>query len=427
MRIVINTLGTQGDVQPYVALGSGLQDAGHDVLLVTHKVFEPFVRTHGLRIYPISIDPRQVLIQQSLANVGNNPVAMVQFLHRNFQGALRSIFVDTMAAGRGAELMVNSGLSHAGWHVAEKLNIPPLAAFLWPVTPSRWQRGAMSKPTPPWLPLRGALAYLSTKLFNQLFFLVMLPLVNECRQSILQLPPMSALEYWSVDSPRHGSPILYGYSAHVVPKPPDWCDKQQISGYWFLDRADGYRPEKGLSNFLAKGQPPIYVGFGSIVDHEREQVTRAVLGALRQTGLRAVLLGGWSDLGAEGTPAFVHRVEAVPHDWLFPRVAAAVHHGGAGTTAAGLRAGIPNVIVPSFGDQFFWGSRVHELGVGPEPIPRDGLTASSLAQAIERAVEDSDMKRRACELGRLIRNEDGIMTAVRLIGVFGREGRFRPS
>lgn len=424
MRIAVNTLGTRGDVQPYIALGLGLQQAGHSVRIITHEIFGPFVREHGLDLYPLPLDPRQVLINQALTELGNNPLLISRWLKANFQPVLRDIFAATLAANADAELMLNSGLSFAGWHVAEKLDIPAIATMLWPMTPSRHLPGAVGRIPPAWLPSRGLANYYSTKLFNQLFYNLMLPLVNQCRQEILDLPSISARDYWSLDSPRSATPIIYGYSPSVVPRPSDWGDYQQIAGYWFLDMAQDYDPDAQLLEFLATGPPPVVVGFGSMVDRQQETINRLITDALQETGQRAILLGGWSELGLGHLPSSILRVDAVPHDWLFPRVSAVVHHGGAGTTAAALRAGIPSVVVPWFGDQFFWAWRVRELGAGPAPIPRKELTAAKLAAAIRQAVDDESIKHQATHLSQQICTEDGVGSAVRLIDTFARQRHF---
>jgi sterol 3beta-glucosyltransferase len=179
-----------------------------------------------------------------------------------------------------------------------------------------------------------------------------------------------------------------------------------------------------LLDFLADGPPPVSVGFGSMVEHEAESINQLVIDALRESGQRGILLGGWSELGSGDLPDFIFRLDAVPHDWLFPRVAAVVHHGGAGTTAAALRAGVPSVVVPWFGDQFFWGWRVGELGAGPKPISRNKLTSANLAGAIQQAVSDEAIKRKAAQLGQQVRREDGVRTAVKLIEAFTRAGHF---
>lgn len=422
MKITINTFGTRGDIQPYIALSLGLRQAGHSVRILTHQIFEPFVKEYDLDFYPLDLDPREVLINQALSDLGNNTIRITRWMKENFKPVLREIFEVTLAANQDTELMLNSGLSFAGWHVAEKLSIPSLATFLWPMTPSRHFLGAIGKIPPTWLPFRGVINYYTTKLFNQLFYNLMLPPVNECRKEVLSLRPMKAREYWSLDSPQSATSIIYGYSSIVVPKPPDWSNNQQISGYWFLDTSEGYEPETTLLEFLEKGSPPVYIGFGSMVDHEQEEITQIVVNALQESNQHGILSGGWGALGSGHLPDSILRVDSVPHDWLFPRMAAVIHHGGAGTTAAGLRAGVPSVVVPSFGDQFFWGWRVQELGVGPKSIPRKKLTTAKLARAIQQAVNDDVIKSKAAQIGQQIRSENGVGTAVQLIETFARDG-----
>jgi UDP:flavonoid glycosyltransferase YjiC (YdhE family) len=209
--------------------------------------------------------------------------------------------------------------------------------------------------------------------------------------------------------------MLNGFSRHVLPKPSDWNDLQKVTGYWFLEQHQNWQPPDELTAFLEDTPKPVYVGFGSMVDLEADELTRLVVDAVEQAGTRAVLLGGWTDLGGDGLPDSIIKVDFVPHDWLFPRVAAVVHHGGAGTTAAGLRAGVPTVIVPFMADQPFWGYQVAKLGVGPKPIPRRKLSAGRLAAAIRQAAGDAGMQRKAIELGGKIREEEGVGNAVSLI------------
>jgi sterol 3beta-glucosyltransferase len=415
MRVTINAFGSRGDVQPYIALGKGLKAAGHHVCITTHRIFEGFVREHGLDFSPMEGDPKEILLKQAIADLGINPVRINRWLAENFRPVMDSVFRATLDGAQGADVLLNSALSFAGWHVAEKLGIPAIAAYLQPMTPTRAFQG-MSSPLPPeWLPFRGIYNLLSTKLTNQSFFAMTRSLTNTCRVEVLGLPPLNATYYWRIDWASAPVPILYGYSPSVISKPPDWGNSQHITGYWFLEDAQNYEPPVELKTFLDSGPPPVYVGFGSMVDHEREETTRLIVEALRKTTQRAILLGGWSDLGSVELPDFILRVDSVPHDWLFPRMAAVVHHGGAGTTAAGLRAGVPTVIVPFTVDQPFWAWRVHELGVGPKWILRKRLTVEKLAAAIDQAAHDQSMAQRAKALGRMICAEDGLGAAVHLI------------
>jgi UDP:flavonoid glycosyltransferase YjiC (YdhE family) len=424
MRIAINALGTRGDIQPYVALGIGLKRAGHEVRLVTHAIFRELVNQHGLTLYSLDLDPREVLLTESLSQLGNNPIRVNQWIEHRFAPVLGSVFEATFQAARDAELMVNSGLSIAGWHVAEKLGIPAVAAYLWPATPSRYMPGATGQIPPPWIPFKGLFNYLSTKLSNQLFFRLLSPLVNRCRDQVLGLRPLTLRDYWSLDSPASQAPLVYGFSSAVVPKPPDWGPNQQIAGYWFLDADEGYVPDPALAQFLQAGEPPVCVGFGSMVEQDRRAMPQLVADALAAVGQRGILLSGWSEFGAELLTDSVFAIDAVPHDWLFPRVRAVVHHGGAGTTAAALRDGLPSVIVPSFADQFFWGWRVHDLGAAAAPILRVNLTDKRLAEAIGQVVHDESVRRQASLLGRQIRDEDGVVRATALIDEFAHRGYF---
>jgi UDP:flavonoid glycosyltransferase YjiC (YdhE family) len=210
-------------------------------------------------------------------------------------------------------------------------------------------------------------------------------------------------------------PILYGFSPAVIPAPADWRDNIHITGFWYEEDTGHWQPPEALLDFLNSGPAPIYIGFGSMSSRNPEQTTEMVIRALRQTNQRAILLSGWGGLLKKDLPESVYMIESIPHSWLFQRVSAVVHHGGASTTAAGLYAGIPSLIIPFFGDQPFWGKRVSDLGVGPSPIPRNRLTVDRLANAIYEMVNNEGMRRRAKELGMQIRSENGLRNAVEII------------
>ncbi|WP_233583264.1 glycosyltransferase, partial [Corallococcus sp. CA053C] len=246
---------------------------------------------------------------------------------------------------------------------------------------------------------------------RQLVWLGFRRMVNQARRNVLGLGP------WSLVHPGHVMlerrwPVVYGFSPAVVPPPPDWSDLIKVTGYWFLDEARTWVPPVGLLDFLNAGPAPVYVGFGSMGGFDAAETSRLVVQALN--GRRAVLAAGWGGLDRKALPENVHFVDSAPHDWLFPRMAAVVHHGGAGTTAAALRAGVPMAVVPFLGDQPFWGWRMEQLGVAPRPIPRKQLTAQNLATAIA-ATDSPGMRARAEHLGATIRSEDGVGQAVRII------------
>lgn len=413
MRLALVCVGTRGDVQPYVALGGGFRAAGHRVRVVADPVFAPLVQQAGLEFYPVRTDPQQ-LLQEGVGRVGLHPLCLQRWLLHRARGMARAYFADVAAACRDVDGILFSALAFPAAHVAEAQGIPYVGAYLQPLTPTRAFPGPFALGLlglPAWFPFRGLLNRLSFRLANAAFSLLIHATVNRCRRELLGLPPKPLRFYLTVDV--QPIPILYGFSPHVVPRPPDWGPHIHVTGYWPLTEP-AWKPPPGLVAFLEAGPPPVYVGFGSMVDMTPERLTHMVVEALAVTGRRGILLGGWARLGRANLPPTILQVDQVPHGWLFPRCAAVVHHGGAGTTAAGLRAGVPNVVVPFTMDQPFWAWRVHALGVGPRPIPRSRLSAARLAQAIQEALTRAEMSAKAAALGERLRNEDGLATAVRV-------------
>jgi UDP:flavonoid glycosyltransferase YjiC (YdhE family) len=382
--------------------------------VLSHEIHRGLVQQEGFEFHSIPVDPKQVMLDHVFAEMGNNVFQIMKFLSEHSAVFMEDLFRVTDTAAEGADLLLNSSLSVAGYHVAEQRGIPALGAYLQPVTPTRHFHGMSIPPPPSWLLAEGLYNYASQKLSNQLFFMLTLPLMNETREKVLGLPPLKARYYWSLDTDPE-FPLLYGYSSLVLPKPPDWGDNLYVSGYWILQDDREFVPDEQLVRFLSDQPAPVYIGFGSMIDHEREQITELILEALEISNTRAVLLGGWSELGEQELPDSVISIDYAPHEWLFPQMAAVVHHGGAGTTAAGLRAGVPSVIVPFFADQFFWGWRVEKLGVGPGAIRREDLTAAGLAAAIEWAVHTESIQKKAADLGQKLRAEDGVANAVEAI------------
>jgi sterol 3beta-glucosyltransferase len=212
-------------------------------------------------------------------------------------------------------------------------------------------------------------------------------------------------------------PALHGFSRHIIPRPEDWPETAIVTGYWFLNQAEYWNPPPYLTEFLSKGEPPVYFGFGSIFGRNPKAVTRIILEAVRRTGVRAILASGWGGLepADSAQSESVMFIESAPHRWLFPKVTAVVHHGGCGTTAAGLLAGKPSIICPFFGDQPFWGRHVERLGAGPSPISQSKLTVERLCRAIDIAVNDSTMRENAAALGSRLSSEDGTSHALAFI------------
>jgi sterol 3beta-glucosyltransferase len=414
MRIAIIAMGTRGDVQPYLALGQGLAAAGHFVRLITHENFETLVTSHGLEFYPVKGNVQEVLESPEMLKLleQGNFLAINAYTGKIVQGIAIDWARDGLAACQEMDLLIAGvGGLYLAISLAEKLQIPFLQAYIFPFTPTNAFPAillpqSISK-------LGSTVNRLSHYLFRQIMWQGFQKADRSARQQVLNLPPAP---FWgSYNSPiLRQCPTLYGFSSSIIPQPSDWKNTQ-VTGYWFLNEAADWTPPVALTKFLDSGAPPVYIGFGSMGSRKPIETTNLVLAALERTGQRGLLLSGWGGLSQAHLPDTVHMIESVPHSWLFPRVAAVVHHGGAGTTAAGLRAGVPSIVIPFFGDQLFWGKQVAKLGVGTTPIPRNKLTVELLAQVIDRAVTDPVMLQRAAALGAKIQTEDGISHAVRVI------------
>jgi sterol 3beta-glucosyltransferase len=415
MKILILTLGTRGDVQPYVALGAGLRSAGHAVTLATLERFGPMATERGLDFHPLRgelLELMQTPEGKAALTGKGNPLALL----RQVGPMYRAMLEEEWAAAAGAELVIYHPKALGGHSIAEKLGIPGVIALPLPLMSPT---AAFPSPIIPAASLGAPLNRLSHRAAVGLALASVRGVLNRWRKESLGLPPAGD------ELTLRGRPVLrlYGYSPAVLPSPPDWDEHSAATGYWFLDRPAGWAPPQPLVAFLRAGPPPVYVGFGSMPAQDAERLTATVLAALERAGQRGVLATGWGGLAAAELPASIYLLDAAPHDWLFPQMAAVVHHGGAGTTGAGLRAGAPTVICPFFGDQPFWGRRVAALGVGPAPIPQRKLSVERLAEAIRTAATDGAMRERAAALGAAIRAEDGVASAVALIEAHVAEGR----
>lgn len=400
-RTTILVFGTRGEVQPLVALGLGLQAAGHPVKFVTQADFYDFVTGRGVPCVPIHFDLRR--IEKTRSAEGTYGIfTTFQLARQAARQALREIW----EACQDTEALILGDMGIIpGWHVMEKLRVPTYVAHFFPedICQRIWQRS-----------LDNRLGALKQKVvFGLTAWLVLKPFINAWRQQTLGLPKVSRLKGDIRDYAALAAPMLHAYSPTVFPKPDDWADTDHVTGYWFLERPADWAPSAELATFLAAGPPPVYVGFGSVSFQDMRKMTDVVLAALAQTGQRGILAAGWSNLGQRPIfPANVLAIEGAPHDWLFPQCAAAVHHGGAGTTAIALRSGIPNIIIPFAFDNPFWAWRLTELGVGVPAIPPKELTAPRLADALTTVLHDEAMRARQVEVSRKIQAEDGVGQAI---------------
>jgi sterol 3beta-glucosyltransferase len=419
MRITVLAIGTRGDVQPLVALGVGLQQTGHHkVRLIAPDDFEALAASQGLSFSPLDMSVRGMLDTQAMkafVEPGGNLILGMWQLLRMLRPMLDRLMENTWLSCQDAEAIVFSTLGLGAYHIAEALGVPCYWALPFP---NFCRTRAFPNITFPALRLGGVYNLLTHVLIEQFMQQLTGRFFNRWRRDRLNLPSLSRFKWPYGQLQGQPIPMLFSFSPVLFSKPPDWGESIHVTGYWFLDHPPDWQPPTALKRFLESGPPPVYIGFGSLPGRNPQQATRIVVEALQQAGQRGVIATGWGGLNGSGLshlPNDVFALESVPHAWLFPRTAAVVHHGGSGTTGAGLRAGVPSVIVPHTGDQPLWAQRVAELGVGPTPIPHSQLTAERLAAAIAHAVTDRDMRTRAATLGERIRAEDGIARAIEVI------------
>ena len=417
MRIVILTMGTRGDTQPFIPLALGLQHAGHQVRLAGAKNFSAWVRGYGLEYTPLETDMMAMMNTSGGQAVlkTQNPLLSLLVQRRELNRASHlfdQLQEEVWQVCQDAQAIIfHPGMAN-GYFIARQRGIPCLMASPFPMTPTRRWPSALFYHGPR---LGAAYNGLTHTLFEQTFWqMVRAPIKTFWAGRAAGSPVPLGAPFRRQRTER--MPVLYAYSEQAFPRPDDWPDFHHITGYWFLDSAPGWQPPADLTAFLQAGSPPVYVGFGSMgsTDNTPER-TQQVLQALALSGQRGLLAAGWNGLKRDTPlPENVFMLDEAPHSWLFPQMAAVVHHGGAGTTGAGLRAGVPSIIVPHSVDQPMWGRRITELGVGPQPIPNKRLTAEALAAAIRAALQP-EVRARTAKLGEQIRAEDGVGRAVQIV------------
>ncbi|GAB4845154.1 hypothetical protein Ancab_038558 [Ancistrocladus abbreviatus] len=411
LKIAMLVVGTRGDVQPFLAMAKRLQEYGHHVRLATHINFRDFVKLAGVEFYPLGGDPR-VLAGYMARNKGFIPTAPgeISTQRKQLKTIIESLLpaciepdIETGAPFRAQAIIANP-VAYGHAHVAEALGVPLHIFFTMPWTPTYEFPHPMAR-----VP-QSAGNWLSYIVVDLLIWWGIRSYINDFRKKKLKLTPIgyASMYYGSISH----LPTGYMWSPHVVPKPKDWGPLVDVVGYCFLNLGSKYQPREDFVEWIVKGPKPIYIGFGSMPLEDPKKITGIILQALKDTGQRGILDRGWGDLGIfSEVPDYIFLLEGTPHDWLFPQCCAVVHHGGAGTTATGLKAGCPTTIVPFFGDQFFWGDRIHQKGLGPEPIPVSQLSVEALSNAI-RFMQQPEVKSQAMEIAKLIENEDGVAGAV---------------
>ncbi|KAI6133292.1 hypothetical protein EDD16DRAFT_1531005 [Pisolithus croceorrhizus] len=373
------TVGSRGDVQPYIALAKGLIADGHRCKIATHGEFQAWIESHGIEFGYVGGDPAELM--RICVENGTFTVSFFKEGLLKFRGWLDDLLKTSWEACQGTDVLVESPSAMGGYHIAEALRIPYFRAFTMTWTRTRAYPHAFAVPE---RKMGGGYNYMSYVMFDQVFWRAISGQINRWRRNLLHL------ENTSLDRMEpHKIPFLYNFSPAIVPPPLDWPEWIRVTGYWFLDDA------VDLISFIdtahQAGRKVVYIGFGSIVVSDPKGMTRCIIEAIVQSGVYAILSKGWSDRlhtkaseacePEEPLPKQIYAIPSIPHDWLFRRIDAACHHGGAGTTGASLRAGIPTIIKPFFGDQFFWADRVEALGIGTSVRK---LTVENLKDALKQ-------------------------------------------
>ncbi len=423
MKITLLTIGAMGDTQPFLSLATRLKQEGHSVKLAARPDFAALAVSYGIEFVSLGNPYKSLLRGEEVATAigSGNMFRMIvkQASDSNQRKAfLEGLDTGAMRAVEGAEAIIYKSSWIPFYSIAQKLGVPSAAAMFMPLTrtssfPSFLIGGGKDRGM--------TINSLLWRLTEQFIWQVSRNFDNKMRSDLLALP---RLPFWGPSASQlERTPLYYAYSPTVIPRPADWPDRIHVTGFWFSEPPQGWTPPSDLVAFLESGPPPVYVGFGSMPSGSAEDTLKLILKALELSHQRGVLLAGWAGIGEDRKlPEYAFGVESVPHSWLFPRMSAVIHHGGAGTTGAGLRAGVPSIVTPFVADQPNWARRIEALGVGPHPIPFRELTADLLADAIRQATSDTAMRQRASALGEKIRSEDGVGTTVDLFMSFVRRG-----
>ncbi len=404
-RFTCLTIGSRGDVQPYIALCIGLKADGHKVKIATHDEFKPWIEKHGIEFARVDGDPAELM--RICVENGMFTYSFLKEASSKFRGWIDSLLSSAWEACQNTDILIESPSAMAGIHIAEALEIPYFRAFTMPWTRTRAYPHAFAVPEHK---LGGSYNYYTYVMFDNIFWKATAGQINRWREKTLSLP------HTTLDKLRANKvPFMYNFSPTVVPPPLDFSDWIKITGYWFLDESDNWEPPKPLSQFIEKARADekkiVYIGFGSIVVSNAKALTQLVIDAVLKADVRCILSKGWSNKLKRSDsahddedielPTEVYQIEAAPHDWLFSQVDAVVHHGGAGTTGASLRAGVPTIIRPFFGDQFFFATRVEDLGVG---LHMRKLNVSHFSKALWEATRSERLITKAKSMGAQIRS-----------------------
>lgn len=416
MKITILTYGSRGDVQPFLPLSLGLMARGHSVSLAAPSRFKNLVEEQGIHFVPIAGNPEN--LSRGFNDAGYNFIKQFRELMKHAIDIGADILRQTEDACKDADLIIHTFAHAVGGHtLAREKNIPDIHIQGFPMfTPT----GDYPNVTLPNWKLRAWNRFTHQFAIKMSWWGAKFGYEQVRRRT--GLPRRKLYSPFDDDRLRSRTPILCAWSPSVIPPSADWSPNVHVTGYLLGELDADYRPPNELQKFLAAGDAPICVSFGSMLNREAAKIHHLVREALLQTNHRGIILSGWSNVQRELSNQILY-LDAVPHSWLLPRCKMLIHHGGAGTTSAGLRAGIPNIVIPHTADQPFWGNRVHAIGAGPIPIPIRKLSVENLTWSILES-EAGAIPKQAASIGQELSGEDGVATSVMLIEKFSN-GSYR--
>jgi len=398
------TCGTEGDTRPLSALCRALLDAGHDARLLADRGTLGTALSLGISTTALAGDIKGILQPSgSISNVvatGSGFRSVANALARIANANAEAWMREAVAAGEGCDAIIVSGLAaFVGLSAAEHLRVEAIGTGLIPITPTK----AFPSPFLPPRFVPRVLNRVSHELVNGMLWRAFRKATNAARVKVCGLAPRR--KGW------HSHPMLYGMSPSLLPRPGDWPDNAHVCGQWIPPSPD-WSPPQTLSDFLAAGEAPLYVGFGSMLGFDPGRLLKELIAAV--AGRRALFYPGWSGVDTSALPANFFVVGDTPHSWLFPRTSLVVHHGGSGTAHSATRAGVSSVVVPFVADRHFWADRLKQIGVAAEAVNGKDLSARDLASSIERAGSDV-VRSRVCAVGERMRAENGLANATAAI------------
>ncbi len=407
-RIAITTIGTRGDVQPYLALALALKARGYSVVVGAPADFEEEIETLGLEFCSLGSNIRAFLKQSNFEHASDNFLVSVPALLQQGQKIVEQAARSSWQMAQGADAIILNINTSFAIDIGEALDVPAIMTALQPLN-STGEFPICTYDVPDMGRALNWLSHAATAVQQAYYDFPR----DRLRRELMGLEPRRSGGFFK-DNEGKNLVTLYAYSSLVSPRPRDWPRTAIVTGYWNLSDQTGWEPSPEFKKFLSEGEPPIYLGFGSMPFGAKRN-TQILTQAVQRWGGRIVVASGWGGFEADNLPKNVYAISKAPHDKLFEHVRAVVHHGGAGTTAAGLHAGKPTFVVPQAIDQPYWGKRVHELGIGPEPIALKKLTADSLAHALFKLSTHTPYQTAAQEFSEKLRAEDGPGRAIRHI------------